>query len=150
MILVGTTVIWGGGVIQQNQDRTQVAASENFMQNLDNNIKDVISFGGSDSIDFNLNGYMNIISDNTLELSTNVNVNLPNYWINVTSDTSYIQELYEGGRLRIQLIYPTGDFGVQFFTNGPLLARPKTITIAKNSTFYQGNIPFSRIEIELK
>jgi len=150
MILISVTVIWGGSVIQRNQDITRVTAAENFMQNLDNKIKSVINFGGSDSIDFNLDGFMNLISDNTLELSTDVKVDLPNYWINVTSDTSYIQELYEGGRLRIQLIYPTGDFGVQFYTNGPILAKPNKIEISKTSTFYQGSIPFSRIEIEFK
>ncbi len=65
---------------------------------------------------------------------------IPDYWVNISSDSSYyIREMLDGDVLRVQLVYPENEYKVEFFTEGPTLAKPKKVRIEKNSTTIENN-----------
>ena len=129
-------VFWSKDVFQQNIDMTKVSSAEKFMKDLDYNIKSLIKFGGYTEIDYRVDGPITFIDNKTLEVRTVVpsEISLPRYWNNISSDSSYIREMLDGDVLRIQLIYPENEYKIEFFTEGPTLAKPRTVKIEKNST----------------
>ncbi len=116
------------------------------MKDLDKDISNVIKFGGSKEIEYNLDGTIELVDEKTIEVKTSISIKLPENWINISSYTSYIQERKEGENLVLQLIYPQKDYKVEFFTDGPRLAQPTYIKIEKNSTFFN-SITIIKIKI---
>ena len=133
IFLFTAATIWSRSIFQQNLDVTKLETVEKFVKDLDENILKVIKFGGSKEIEYNLDGTINV-SSNLIEVRTPISLPLQENWINISSDTSYIQERKEGNDLVLQLIYPQGDYEVEFFTDGPELAQPIYVRIEENST----------------
>ncbi|MFQ6020738.1 MAG: hypothetical protein ACE5J4_01805 [Candidatus Aenigmatarchaeota archaeon] len=146
-ILFSSSVLWSRGIFQRNVDIGKINAAENFMKNLDEKIKNIISFGGSESIDYTLDSNIELLNENTIEIKLPVTIDLPRKWVNISSDVSIIREILEENILRIQLTYPEKDFAVEFFTEGPTLAKPDKIKIEKRSVYSKDNISVIRIEI---
>jgi len=139
IFLFTAATIWSRSIFQQNVDVAKLEAAEKFMKDLDKDISSLIKFGGSKEIEYNLDGTINVSSD-LIEVRTPISLALPENWINISSDTSYIQERKEGETLVLQLIYPQKDYKVEFFTDGPELAQPTYIKIEKNSIIFNSLI----------
>jgi len=134
VILFVSAVVWSSDMFERNVDITNVAAAEDFMRDLDDSIKSVVRFGGSKSINYPLAGTIELVDENTLEIKLPISAGLPDYWINLTSDSSYIREIQERDLFRIQLIYPGQEPDVELFTEGPRLSSPNSIRIEEYSS----------------
>ncbi|MHA1874693.1 MAG: hypothetical protein ACTSVB_11325 [Candidatus Heimdallarchaeaceae archaeon] len=144
------STFWSRNIFKQNTDLAKIELARKTLIDLDKNIKDLIKFGGSRNIDYNLDGTIELIDDpehNKIEIKTEVSINLPEKWVNLTTDSSYIREKLEGNILRIQLIYPESSYKVEFFTEGPKLAKPETIRIEKNSTYVVDSTTVIKIKV---
>jgi hypothetical protein len=132
IVLFTAATVWSRGIFQQNVDVAKLEAAEKFMKDLDKDISNVIKFGGSKEIEYNLDGTIEIVDDKTIEVRTPISLPLQKNWINISSDTSFIQEIKEGDDLVLQLIYPQKDYKVEFIPGGPKLAQPTYIKIEKS------------------
>ena len=150
LALFSLALVFSTGVFNQNIDVTKVTSAENIMRSLDNKIQSVIGYGGSQSLDYSLNEEIELLDSQTLEINFPVNIEVPRYWINVTSNQrSYVREMLEGNVFRIQLAYPEADdLKIEFFSNTSI-ASPSRITIEKNSTTGIGK-PVIRIRLIFK
>jgi hypothetical protein len=128
VILFVSAVAWSSGIFEKNADMLRVTASEKLIQDLDNSIKDVIKFGGSKIIDYTIDGTIELVDEKTIEMKVPASIELPDYWINITSGSSYIRERLDGNLLRIQLIYEN----IELYTEGPRLSKPDSIKIEKD------------------
>jgi len=114
-------MFWGWGIFQQNMDMGKVAAAENFMRKLNDEISGLIKYGGSQSLDYNLDGAVELVNDRVIEIRTPVSIELPRDWIEITPSVykrtidseeifvegfPYIREMLDGDIFKIQLIYP--------------------------------------------
>jgi len=134
IFLFTAATIWSKGIFQQNIDVAKLEAVEKFIKDLDKDILNLIKFGGSKEIEYNLDGTIEILDDNkTIEIRTPISLALQKTWINI-SDISYIREKKDGDDLVLQLNYTPKDYEVRFFTEGSKLAQPTYIRIEKNYT----------------
>jgi len=135
------TVFWSKDVFQQNIDMTKVSSAEKFVKDIDYAIKSLIKFGGYKEIDYKVDGPITLIDSKTIEVRTVISseISLPMYWNNISSDYSYMREMLDGDVFRIQLIYPENGYKINFFSDGPSLAKPKSVKIEKNSTNIENN-----------
>jgi hypothetical protein len=136
IILFTSATIWSRGIFQENVDFARLEASEKFMKDLDKEILYVIKFGGFREMEYNLGGTIELINNRTIGIRVPISLELTKNWINISQDTSFIQERKEGNNLVLQIIYPREDYEVEFFTEGPRLAQPTYISIEKNSTYF--------------
>ena len=148
VILIYSANLWGSGIVQQNVDLVKIETAENFMRNLDNKILSLIEYGGSRLTDYNFDFPIQLVGDNTFELSFESSISLPNYWINITTGKgSFIRERQDENVFRIQTVYPESDYRVEMFANGTTLAIPEYIVLVKNDTYMQGSKTVIKIEI---
>jgi hypothetical protein len=134
IFLFTSATMWSRGIFQENVDFSKLEASEKFMKDLDNDISNMIKFGGSKEIEFNLDGTIELVDEMTIGIRVPISLELQENWVNISEDTSYIRERKEGGTLVLHLIYPERDYRVEFFTEGSRLAQPSYVKIEKNST----------------
>lgn len=139
--LFTVAVFWSKDIFQQNVDMSKVSAAEKFMKDMDYNIKSLIKLGGYEEIDYKVDGPIILVDNNTIEVRAIVpsEISLSRYWNNISSDSSYIREMLDGDVFRIQLIYPENEYKIEFFTDGPTLAKPKIVRVEKNSTYIENN-----------
>ena len=134
-------ITWGRGSFDRNVDIARISATENFMKELDNSIQSVAKFGGEKIIDYKSDGRIilnDIDAEDTVEIRSEIEGELPRYWINLTTPDSYslIREKLEGTIFIVQLSYPNKqNYGIDLFTEGPRETIPQIITIEKNSTY---------------
>jgi hypothetical protein len=135
------TVFWGKDIFQQNVDMTKVSSAEKFMKEIDYNIKSLIKFGGYKEIDYKVDGPIILIDSKTIEVRTVIpsGISLPTSWINISADSSYIREMLDGDVFKIQLSYPENEYNVELFTEGPILAKPKSVKVESNSTYFEND-----------
>jgi len=138
--------LWSRSIFQENVDFAKLEAAEKFMKNLDKDISNLIKFGGLKEIEFNLGGTIELVDQRTIGLRVPISLDLQKNWINISEDTSYIQERKDGETLVLQLIYPQSDYIIEFFTEGARLAQPSYIKLEKNSTVYN-SITIIKIKI---
>ncbi len=139
VILFVSAVAWSGNLFERNVDLAKITSAENFMTNLDKEIQSIIKFGGQKTINYNIDGTIELIEGDPdkIEIKTPANVVVPDYWINISSSESHgvIQEMLDGNIFRIHLFYPVQDnYGIDLFTEGPRLATPSRIKIEKEGT----------------
>jgi hypothetical protein len=129
-----SATIWSKSIFQQNVDVARMENAEKFMRELNDNIMTVIRFGGSQEMEYKLDGAIELVDNKTIEVKIPVTIPLSKQWVNISSDTSFIQEKLEGDNLRIQIVYNQTDYKVEFFTEGPRLAIPSYVNIERNQT----------------
>jgi len=136
IVLFTVAVYWSRGAFQQNVDITRVSSAEGFMKEMNYDIKSLMKYGGNKKIDYNVDGPITLLDDQTIEVRTVVTsgISLPTSWNNISSDYSFISEVLDGDVFRIRLVFPKDDYNVEFFTDGPTLAKPKKVVIEENST----------------
>ena len=134
--LFAIAVYWSKDIFQQNIDITRVSSAEGFMKEMNYDIKSLIKYGGHKEIEYNVDGPITLLGSQTIEVRTVVSsgISLPTSWNNISSDYSYISEMLDGDVFRVQLVFPKDDYNVEFFTDGPTLAKPKKVIIEENST----------------
>jgi hypothetical protein len=131
IFLFVSATIWSRGIFQENIDVARIQATEKFMKDLNDMIKILIKYGGSQDISYNLDGTINLAAENMIEVKTTIEKLTPFDWTNITSDGSFIREKLEGTTLTIQLIYPPGDYEVEFLPGNSTLAKPTSIKLEK-------------------
>lgn len=122
-----------------NSDVSKLNSAQSFMAKLDNKIQDIIKFGGTDSLDFNIQATIEIVGSETIEMKSPISVDIPEEWLNIHEDGSIIREKMEGSLYRIQLYYPDDIYKIRFYTEGPRLATPHKIYIEKGYTEKDGS-----------
>jgi hypothetical protein len=150
--LFTTATVWSKGIFQQNVDFARVESAEKFIKDLNDAVSNIIKFGGSQEIKYNLDGTieLNTTSNNTIEIKiSSVKIPLSANWIIISNDTSYIQEKLEGDILRIQLVYPQSNYKVQFFTEGSRLAMPSYVLFERNQTYKVSGLTVIKIKVTL-
>jgi len=149
IILFSSANLWGKGILQQNIDLVKIETTEKFMKDLDKTILNLVEYEGTRKISYKIDSNIQLLGSNIIEMHFQSTINLPQYWINLTSsDASYIREKSQGDLFRIQLVYtPSTEYRVVLFTNGPQLAKPEYILLEKNETFILGNQAVIKIEI---
>jgi len=136
-----SAIIWSRGIVDRNSDVVQLNSAEVFMKNLDSKIQSVISFGGQDTISYNLDAPIEIIGDNIIEIRTPLSVNIPDQWISLKDGDSVIRETMQRGLFRIQLYYPEGgDYNIELYTEGARISTPNQIRIEKSTSTEPGII----------
>lgn len=142
-------ILWGKDIFQQNVDMSKSSSAEIFVKDLDYNIKSLIKYGGHEEITYRVDGPITLIGNNTIEVRTVVpsGISLPKQWKNITSDYSYIREMVDGDVFRVQLTYPEDEYKVVFFTDGPVLSKPKTVKIENNYSSFENNKATIKIRI---
>ena len=137
LVLFMAAISWSSGLFQQNVDAGKVATAENFMFELDSSIQSVIRHGGSENVNYNVDGTISLLGseyNDAIEIQTPVTIALPRYWINITRPDSLgnIREILDGSTLRIELTYPEReDFIVDLYTEGSKVSTPDMILIEK-------------------
>lgn len=155
VILFISAVAWSRGLFERNVDLAKITSAENFMENLDKKIQSIIKFGGQETIDYNVDGTIELIegSPDNIEIKIPADVVVPRYWVNISSPESsgVIQEMLDGTIFRIRLFYPLGDYGIDLFTEGPRIATPARVKIEKTDTITKtiGNTSYSFIKIKV-
>ncbi|MFH0929577.1 MAG: hypothetical protein V1818_04500 [Candidatus Aenigmatarchaeota archaeon] len=144
--LFASATIWGRKIFEDNMDFTKLEAAEKIMIDIDNGVSNVIKFGGIKEIAYPLDGTVEIVDTKTIEIRTPLKIEIQEEWINISEGNSYIREKKDGDDLVLQLIYPDGDYIVEFFTDGSSLDSPNYIKLEKNETFTN---PTSRIKIKI-
>ena len=101
LALFMAAISWSSGLFQQNVDAGKVATTENFMFKLDSAIQSVIRHGGSQYVNYDIDGTIELLGseyNDAIEVKTPVTVSLPRYWINITKPDSLgsIREILEG------------------------------------------------------
>ena len=134
IFLFTSATLWSRSIFQENVDFATLEASEKFMKDLDKEISNVIKFGGFKEMEYNLDGTIELIDETTIGVRVPISLELTENWINISEDTSFIQERKEGETLVLQLIYPQKEYKVEFFTEGPRLSQPAYVRLEKNST----------------
>ena len=145
--LFASATIWSKSIFQQNIDVARVESAEKFMKELNDNILSIIKFGGSQEMNYNLDGTIELFDNKTIEVKTPIKLPLSNQWVNISSDTSYIQEKLEGDIFRIQLVFPQANNKVEFFTEGSRLAKPRYVAIEKNQTYSESGLTVIKIKV---
>jgi hypothetical protein len=133
--LFTSATIWSKGIFQQNVDLAKVEGAEKFIRDLNDAILNIIKFGGSQGMKYNLDGTIELFDNKTIEIKEPISLDLPKQWFTISSDSSYIQEKLDGGNLRIQLVYPQGTYVVYLFTEGSRLSTPSKVSIERNQTY---------------
>lgn len=146
VILFISAVVWSRGIFEQNVGINKLALAENFMDELDKGIGGAIKFGEQKTLDYNLDGPIELINENTVEVRTVANVNIPRYWINV-SEQPYIREKLEGSVLKVQLIYPEKEYVTRLFTTGPRLNTPDKVKIERGEDSKENGKYIIRIKL---
>lgn len=146
LFLFTSVSIWSTTIFQQNVDVTNIQAAEKFMRGLDTGILNLVKYGGSQELKYNIDGNIEINTD-TIEIKMPISIKLQNDWVNLTSDGSYIQEKQEGTIFRIQAVYRPKDYRIQFFTDGYRLGNPEYIMIERNATYIDSGVTVIRIKI---
>jgi hypothetical protein len=145
--LFTSATVWSRGIFQQNIDVARVESSEKFMKELNDAVLNIIKFGGSQEMEYNLDGTIELLDDKTIEVKVPVNLPLSSQWVNISSDTFFIQEKLEGDMLRIQLNCTQSNYKVEFFTEGPRLAKPDYLSVERNSTYDASSLTVIKIKI---
>jgi len=146
LTLFSSATIWGKGIFEENVGFNKLEAAEKFMKDLDSGITNVIKFGGMREINFPLEGTIELLDPETIEVRIPISISIQENWINISESGSYIMERKEGSDLVLRLVYPMGSYKVIFFTDGSSLAQPDYIRLEKNSTF-QSYPPMIKIKI---
>jgi hypothetical protein len=126
--------LWSRSIFQENIDFSKLEASEKFMKDLDNDISNIIKFGGLREIEFNLGGTIELVNSRTIGVRVPISLDLQKNWINISEGSSFIRERKEGETLVLHLVYPQKDYRVEFFTEGPRMSQPSYVKLEKNST----------------
>ena len=126
--------MWSRGIFEENLGFAVLEASEKFMKELDNEISNIIKFGGVKEIEYNLGGTIELFNETTIEIRTPISLELTENWVNISENGSFIRERKDGETLVLQLLYPEREYKVEFFTEGPRLAQPEYIRLERNST----------------
>jgi hypothetical protein len=144
-----TAIFWSKDTFQKNVDTAKVSSAEKLAKELDSGIKNIIKFDGYEEIDYIVDGPIILINENTIEVRAVISsdISIPKYWSNISSDASYIREMLDGDIFRIQIIYPESYQKVILFTEGPTLAKPKSVKIEKNYTSIENGKPSIKIRI---
>ncbi len=151
IVLFSTAFIFSSGILNQNLDIGKVTSSENIMKSMDSKVQSVIGYGGSQTLNYGLNENIRIVDSQTLEIYFPVDVDIPSYWINVTTNPrSYIREMKDEDIFRIQLVYPEADDLKIEFTSDITESKPSMITIEKISTSTSSGKPIIRIGLTFK
>jgi len=147
--LFTAATIWSKGIFQQNVDLAKVQSAEKFIKDIDSVVSNIIKFGGSQEIKYNLDGTIELFDKKTIELKVPVKLNLSSNWVNISSDGSFIQEKSEGGStFRIQLVYNnTKEYNVEFFTEGSRVSMPSYIIFERNSTYSVSGMTVIKIKV---
>lgn len=135
--LFTSATIWSKGIFQQNVDVARVENAEKFMKELNENILNIIKFGGSQEMNYNLDGTIELLNDNyTIEVKIPITIPLQKSWVNISTDGSYIQEKLDGDMLRIQAVFNDTKINnkIEFFTEGSRLSTPRYIKMERNQT----------------
>jgi hypothetical protein len=139
VILFISAITWSRGLFDRNIDIAKVTAAENFIENLDKKIQSTVSFGGKESLDYNVDGTIQLIDSNPdiIEIKTTADVVVPDYWVNISSpgSSSITQEMLDNTIFRIRLFYPPQEeYKIDLFTEGAVLAKPEYVIIERNDT----------------
>lgn len=148
--LFTTAAIWSRGIFQQNIDVARVESSEKFIRELNEVVLNIIKFGGSQELEYDLEGTIeiNTTSNDTIEVKTpSLSIPLNKEWTVISNDTSFIREKLDGETFRIQLVYPSGIYKVQFFTEGPKLSQPKYLSMERNNTYSISGLTVIKIKV---
>ncbi len=140
--LFAVTVIWGKDIFQKNIDMAKVSSIEKTAKDIDYSIGSMIKFGGKEEINYDVDGIVTLVNNDTVEIRTVVvsDISLPKDWINISSDSSYIREVLEGDVFKVQVVYPENDDRiVELFTDGSSVSKPRMIRLEKNSTSIENN-----------
>ncbi|MFH1473302.1 MAG: hypothetical protein ABIE55_00245 [Candidatus Aenigmatarchaeota archaeon] len=127
---------WSRNIFQENMDFSRLEASERFMKELDNDISNIIRFGGLREIEFNLDGTVELVDSRTIGIRVPSSLDIQNNWVNISEGASFIRERKEGETIVLHLIYPQSDYRVEFFTDGSRLSQPSYVKLEKNDTFF--------------
>jgi hypothetical protein len=149
IVLFTVAVYWSRDAFQQNVDITRVSSAEGFMKEMNYDIKSLIKYGGHQEIDYNVDGPITLLDNQTIEVRTVVTsgISLPTSWKNISSDSSYISEVLDGDVLRVRIVFPADDYKVVFFTDGPTLTKPQKVVIEENSTYIENGKTAIKIRI---
>jgi len=145
-----SSIIWGQNIFDKSSDMAKLNSAENFLNDLDQRIQNIIKFGGQDSLDYNIGATIEILDPNTIEMRSKFSVNIPNEWINISSGYSVISEKFDGTTLRMQLYYPQNQITPYLYTDGPRVASPQKVYIEKDSTFTKNDKTYIRVKITFK
>jgi hypothetical protein len=146
VILFSSATVWSRGIFQENVDFSRLESTEKFMKDLDNSIANVIKFGGMRELEYNIGGTIELLDPRTIEVRVPFSLQIQENWINISEGNSYIMERKDGTDLVLQLVYPEGDYKVDFFTDNSSLAQPDYLKIEKNSTVFD-TPPMIKIKI---
>ena len=150
VILFISAFVWGRSALDRNLDLVKAESAKDLALNIDKGVQDTIKFGGKNRIDFDIDATVELMDSKTIEFRMPTTVDIPNYWVNITSDGSLIREMKEGNTLRIQIVYQFEDFDVELYTEGPETATPKFIDIEKVTTTKINNRTLIRIKLTLQ
>jgi len=147
LFLFTSASIWSTSIFKQNVDVANIQAVEEFMRELDIGIKNLVKYGGSQQFRYNIDGTIEIIDAQAIEIKIPISMQLQKNWINLTSDGSYIRERQEGTMLKIQAIYNQTDYKIEFIPGASSLANPEYVTIERNKTYVDNGLTVIRIKI---
>jgi len=147
--LFTTATIWSKGIFQQNVDVARVENAEKFMKELDESILSIIKYGGSQEMGYDVDGTIELNSTHNyvIEVKVPVTISLPRQWVVISNDTSYIQEMLDGNNFRIQVVYPQSSYKVEFFTEGPRMAKPNYLSLERNLTYVSSGATVIKIKV---
>ncbi len=147
--LFTSATFWSKGIFQQNVDIARVENAEKFMKELNDNALNIIKYGGSQDMEYTVDGTIEINSTHNyiLEVKVPVTISLPRQWVVISNDSSYIQEMLDGDNFRIQVVYPQSSYKVEFFTEGSRLARPTYLSLERNQTFVSSGTTVIKIKV---
>ena len=147
VVLFSSATLWSRGIFDENVDYTRIESAENFVNNLDSEISDVIKFGGLREVDFTVDGSIEINTPSSIEVKTPLSVSIQENWVNISEKTgSYIEERKDGEYMVLRLTYPQTDYKVYFFTDGSSISQPSYVKLEKNSTIF-GEPPVIKIKV---
>ena len=149
LFLVGVTIFvaattWGKSISDKNLDVAKITASETFMKKLDSAVQSVVKFGGSQTINYNLNSPIELTDsglDDSVKILLPITTDIiPNYRVPISSPgaAGLIEEWRDNSNFRIELKYPlqvSTAFAIDLFTEGSKAATPRQIVVDKNSTY---------------
>lgn len=145
-----SAIVWSQGIFTRSNDMAKLNSAENFLNNLDQKIQNIIKFGGQDSLNYDIAATIEVLDPSTIEIRSQFAVDIPNEWINISSGYSVISEKLEGTTLRMQLHYPQSQITPYLYTDEIRIATPLRVYIEKDSVFTKNDITYVKIKITFK
>ena len=162
IVMMFASYLWAIPIFESNSDIAKKNTAEHFIRDMDSKIRSVAKFGGYETMDYNLDGILQIMenaTDRWIEYKTVFSPEFTDAWFYMSGNESFevaqtdissiIRERKKGNMLYIELWYrKTGDIMIEVVPTQKITT--KYIKIEKLGAVTENNINKILVSVEFE